>query len=46
MGRDDFVALIEGQHASRVRQGMDHHGGVLARLHDLVEVANGALADS
>jgi hypothetical protein len=37
-----FAALFHRQGAARIGQRMDHHRGVLARLDDLVEVADGA----
>src|SRR5688572_10841318 len=39
---EDLARLVDRQDAAVIRQGMDQHDGVLPRLHDLVEVADGA----
>ena len=44
-GGDQLVLLLERQEAAIVGQGMDDDGRVLAGLDDLVEIANGALAN-
>ena len=45
MRGDKFVLLLERQHAARVGERMDHHGGVLAGFDDFVEIANRPVAD-
>ena len=45
MRRDQFVAAFQRQHSARVGQRMDQDRGVLACLHDLVEIADRAAAD-
>ena len=45
MGGEQFPGLVDGEHAAVVRERVDEHRGVLARLDDLVEVADRALAD-
>jgi hypothetical protein len=42
MRRDQLALLVQRQGAAMVGQRMDHHRGVLPRLDDLVEVADGA----
>src|SRR5664280_1837416 len=45
MRPDQFVLLLQGQNASVVSQRMDNDSGVLARLDNLVEIADRAVAD-
>ena len=44
VGMHQFALLLQRQHATVVGQRVDHHGGVLARFDDFVEVADGAVA--
>ena len=45
MGAHQLVLLFERQDAAVVGERMDDDGGILARLDDLVEIADGAVAD-
>ena len=40
-----LAGAVERQDAAVIGQRMQHHGDVLARLHDLVEIADAAVAD-
>ena len=42
--RQNFASPFDGQHPPVVGQWMQHHRGVLARLHHFIEVANAAFA--
>ena len=39
-----LALLVQGQNAPRVGQRVDHHGRILARLDDLIQVADAAVA--
>ena len=44
VGLHQLALLLQGQNTAVVGQGVDHHGGVLTRLNNLIEVTNRAMA--